>query len=286
MLTPRWVLKRTLKWAVEWGMALSGLGSLYRKSSRFQTGYRILTYHQVVERPETSHALEIRHFRRQMEHLAGHHPVVGLSELVSGLIDGTPPEPGSLAVTFDDGYKEAVNDVAEILVQHQIPATFFVITGVLDNDRRVSGRRGPFMSWDDVRALTASGFSVGSHTVSHRSLGALSADEVEYELELSRNRIAEETGLAPAVLSYPYGTMRDFSQSAAAAAKKVGYECAVTAIHGMNHARCDPFLLRRTTLTAGDGLRTFRMILRGYLDPWALVDTWAYRFQRVREHEK
>lgn len=281
-MTPRWAAKRALKWALEWGMALSGLGRLYRRSSRFQTGYRILTYHQVVERPQTSHALETHHFRSHMAYLADHYPVIGLSELVRGLVQGCPPEPGAVAVTFDDGYKEA-HTLAEILLRRHVPATFFVITGVLDNDPRMIASQGPFMNWDDVRALISAGFSVGSHTVTHRSLCEIPATDAEQELSVSRMRIGEETGRFPAALSYPYGTMQDVSQAIGAAAEKVGYEYAVTALHGMNHAMCDPFLLRRTTLTAGDGPSTFRMILGGHLDPWALVDRWAYRLQGVRE---
>jgi peptidoglycan/xylan/chitin deacetylase (PgdA/CDA1 family) len=284
-MTLRWALKRTLKWAMEWGMALSGLGRLYRRSRRFQTGWRILTYHQIVDRPQTSHALTIRHFRDHMAYLSDNYPMTGLSELVNGLISGRPPEHGAVAVTFDDGYLEAADTVSGILLRYRVPATFFVITGVLDRDRRVSRMRGPFMTWDHVRCLASSGLSIGSHTVTHRSLPELSGVEAEQELLSSRNRIAYETGQPPSALSYPYGTLRDFSHDIATLARRVGYGCAVTAIHGLNHASCDPFLLRRTTLTAGDGLRTFRMILRGYLDPWVFVDTWASRFQRVREQE-
>ena len=128
--------------------------------------------------------------------------------------------------------------------------------------------------------MAAAGFSIGSHTVSHRSLGRLPAAEVESELVLSRRRIEEELGAPPAALSYPYGTLRDVSSPVAALARKAGYTCAVTAIHGLNHRGTNPYWLRRTSLTAGDGLRTFKMIMKGCLDPWYLVDRWGHKIQR------
>ncbi len=261
-------------------MAFSGMGQLYRKSSLFRAGFRILTYHKVVDHPRTSHDLKPRHLRAHMAYLSDHHLVLGLSDLVERLTHGPLPEPRSVAVTFDDGYREAPDTVAEILTRYHIPATFFVVTGVLDSDARTTGSPDAFMTWDDVRALASAGFSVGSHTVSHRSLGEIPEEEVEQELLISRKRIGDEIGLLPQELSYPYGTVRDVSENVAASAKRAGYGCAVTAIHSLNHAGCDPFLLGRTTLSAGDGPRTFKMILQGHLDPWVLVDRWGYRFQR------
>jgi peptidoglycan/xylan/chitin deacetylase (PgdA/CDA1 family) len=278
-VTPRWALKRATKWAMEWGMTLSGAGALYRRTAGFRRGYRILTYHGISDSPESSFALKTGHFRDHMAYLADHHEVVGLAELFRRISDGhtlldEPAVPPAVAVTFDDGYKEMYTVVCEILERHRIPATFFVITDTLDReDRR-------YISWDEARAMARAGFSIGSHTVSHRSLGALSPKEVAQELETSRDRIAHELGAPPEGLSYPYGTLRDFSDTIARTAADSGYQYAVTAVHGLNHPGCDPFVLRRTSLTAGDGLRTFRMILNGCLDPWFLVDRLAYRWQR------
>lgn len=259
-------------------MALSGLGFVYRRSSHFKDGYRILTYHKISDIPEDSHTVRTDHFRDHMAFLSDHHNVIGLAELARGLVDGPLPEPGSVAVTFDDGYLDARTVACETLARHRIPATFFVITGVLD--RKEEHRGGPYLTWDDVKAMAAAGFAIGSHTITHSSLGEMGLPTVRYELEISRKRICEEIGSPPQTLSYPYGTPRDFSPAVAEMARKAGYQCAVTAVHGVNGKGIDPFLLRRTTMTAGDGTRTFRMILKGHLDPWYWVDTWGYRFQR------
>jgi len=279
LMTPRWALKRALKWSVEWGAALSGMGWMYRRTAAYREGARILTYHRIAREAHDSYTVSARHFQSHMAFLADHHRPVALNSLVSDLISGIKPDPRTVAITFDDGYAEGATFVREILEQYRIPATFFVVTDFLDRPSEAHG--GPFMTWDQVRRLAAAGFSIGSHTVTHRSLGALPQQEVEAELTRARQRLTEELGSAPEGLSYPYGTVRDFSVAIAQQARQAGYGYAVTAVHGLNHLGCDPFLLRRTSMMAGDGLRTFRLILNGCLDPWTFVDRWGYRAQRV-----
>lgn len=277
-MNPRWAVKRGLKWAVEWGMACSGLGFLYRMRPGFRHAFRILTYHRISEHPSDSHGLSIAHFKQQLGFLADNYPVVDLHELTTKLISGSCPPKDSIALTFDDGYRECGSVVREVLERHRLPATFFVVTGILDGEVPICNNA--YLNWDEVKQLHTAGFAIGSHSRRHVSLGELDLSTVQGDLTTSWSRIREELGTPPSGLAYPYGTMRDFSPCVAEIARQVGYHYAITAIHGLNHAYCDPFTLKRTSITAGDGLRTFRMILNGNLDPWALVDRFAYRFQR------
>lgn len=277
-MTPRWFLKRALKWGVEWATELSGAGLLYRKSRYFRLGYRILTYHHIAPTAPDSHSLSINHFRDQVTFLKDHYPIVSMSEMVAGLQGNLNLEKGAVSITFDDGYSEAAGIVAEILSRNNIPASFFVITGVLDNKRKQ--HRSDYLSWDQVKDLKKKGFQIGSHTVTHQSLGDLTPREIKLELKESFDRLKTELATPPDGLSYPFGTLRDFSENVVSIAKSCGYPYAVTAIHGLNHRGCDPFRLQRTTITAGDGLKTLKMIMKGDLDPWLFVDRWGYRLQR------
>lgn len=274
----RWAAKRGLKWGFLWGSALTGIGAVYRRTSWFRHGYRILTYHRIAERAEDSFTVSTEHFRAHMAYLSEHAEVIELGELVRRVSEGQAPERLTVAVTFDDGYADLAGVVREVLEHQQVPATFFVVTAMLDREgHQPTGR---FITWDQARELATAGFSIGSHTVTHRSLGSLSPQDVRQELAVSRERITHELGVAPLALSYPYGTVRDFSAEVTRAAYDAGYHYAVTAVNGLNRFGCSPFMLHRTSLTAGDGLRTFRMILKGNLDSWVIVDKVAYGFQR------
>ena len=46
-----------------------------------------------------------------------------------------------------------------------------------------------FMNWDQVRALRAQGFEIGSHTVSHSILSRVTAEQAHHQLRASKARI-------------------------------------------------------------------------------------------------
>jgi peptidoglycan/xylan/chitin deacetylase (PgdA/CDA1 family) len=273
-----WIAKRSAKWFVEWASKLSGAGLLYRNSASFRTGARILTYHGVEKVPGNSHAVSTSHFSAHIKYLKDHFDVMRLQDLVRALQSG-PGAERRVAITFDDGYAECSGIVAEILTKYSVPATFFVITGIPDGNVRMDDKK--YMSWSDIANLHKAGFEIGSHTVNHFSLGAIPPALVRSELSASRERIQQVLGIAPAGIAYPYGTIRDFNDVVALAAESAGYSYGVTAVHGLNHPGMNPFLLRRTTIGAGDGPTTFKMILEGHLDLWRFVDRYAYRLQRA-----
>lgn len=274
----RWIAKRCLKWAVEYGSKLSGLAALYRNTGYYQSSFRVLTYHKITDSPKTTHDLSKKHFSEHVRILSNEYEVVSLPELVRGLEERRTPANGSVAITFDDGYSEISGYVAETLNKYGLTATFFVITGFIDGE--VEGARGPYVSWDELRSMDTGGFSIGSHSVSHVSMNGLSAKTLRHELTHSFERIHSELGRIPCGFSYPYGTKRDFSVITREAIIAAGYPWAVTAIHGVNPSRSDHFSLKRINMTLGDGPKTLRLIMRGCLDAWELIDRAAYRLQR------
>jgi peptidoglycan/xylan/chitin deacetylase (PgdA/CDA1 family) len=68
------------------------------------------------------------HFAEQMEMLSKHAHPIRLRELVKQLKEGSV-RPGSVAITFDDGYADDLYQAKPILERFSIPATAFVCTG-------------------------------------------------------------------------------------------------------------------------------------------------------------
>ncbi len=277
-MSTRTIAKRWLKWSVEAITAWSGIGTVYRRSRYFQTGHRILTYHRIIEDRHDSHSIHPNHFKEHMAFLSDNFPVVSVEDIAAHVRGLKPLTEQTVAITFDDGYKEYATIAADILDKYRLPATFFVVTGVLD--KLVNVPLSTYLDWEGVKDLHSRGFYIGSHCVRHVSLLSLTPEKVEDELRQSRTRIAEELGVVPSGISYPYGTLRDVSKETATMAERVGYTWGVTALHGLNHPGTNPLLLRRTSITCGDGLKTFRMIMHGFLDPWAIVDRCGYFLQR------
>lgn len=278
-MNSRWIAKRLLKWAIEYGSCFSGLAALYRTTQYYEGSYRILTYHKITDSPKTSHDVETKHFVEHLRILSGEFNVLGLTELVNQSVIGKRPDPLSVAITFDDGYAELSGCVAETLEKFNLDATFFVVTGYVDGS--INSDKGPYVTWDDLRTLDKAGFSIGSHSVSHVSMSDLASDRLDFELCHSFDRICDELGREPCGFSYPYGTMRDFSAATRDAVILAGYPWAVTAIHGVNPPAFDRYSLKRINMTCGDGAQTFRLIMKGCLDAWGIIDHIGYRFQRA-----
>ena len=78
------------------------------------------------------------------------------------------------------------------------------------NDAPVGDQR--FMSWDQVRSLSQSGFEVGGHTMSHPILSRLPFDEAKNEILGCCERIKRELGKCSPIFCYPNGKSSDYTK--------------------------------------------------------------------------
>jgi peptidoglycan/xylan/chitin deacetylase (PgdA/CDA1 family) len=94
---------------------------------------KILLYHDCSE-AESDYVADLEcttsppNFRQHMAYIARHYSAVPLESLLSG----TPP-PRAVAITFDDGYRSVHESAFPILKEAQLPATVYLISGVVDN---------------------------------------------------------------------------------------------------------------------------------------------------------
>src|SRR6516165_9461215 len=95
-------------------------------------GAAILMYHSVMDDPDCElqtlgkiiHSSTV--FSRHMELIAREYVPVSLDELARALTDGKELKPRSVAVTFDDGYRDNCEVAVPILNRVGVPATFYV----------------------------------------------------------------------------------------------------------------------------------------------------------------
>jgi peptidoglycan/xylan/chitin deacetylase (PgdA/CDA1 family) len=110
---------------------------------RLAPGSLILLYHRVAEadRDPWSLCVSPRHFAEHLAVLAGRVRPLGL------LAGGRAAARRSVAITFDDGYADALEAAHPLLERHGAPATVFVATGGVEGG-------DPFW-WDRLAALLA-----------------------------------------------------------------------------------------------------------------------------------
>ena len=96
--------------------------------ARRPTGFRILTFHRIGDENDPFlPALSTTLFAARMAHIARHYVVLTVEELVERMRRGRVPR-NTLALTFDDGYRNNLTHAAPILARHGLPATIFLTT--------------------------------------------------------------------------------------------------------------------------------------------------------------
>jgi peptidoglycan/xylan/chitin deacetylase (PgdA/CDA1 family) len=133
-------------------------------------------------------------------------------------------------LTFDDGFRSWLTDVAPLLERLGVPATFYVCPGLLGTQHeRVSGEAGRLLDQGEARALAETGMELGSHSLSHPDLRLLGSGELAAELTESKAAIEQITGRPCRTLAYPYGLHDERVERAAGEA---GYELAFAWLPG------------------------------------------------------
>ena len=112
------------------------------------------------------------------------------------------------------------------------------------NEERLG--RELFLSWDMARSLSASGMTIGSHSVTHRELARLSEDEQRVELSESKRRLEGELGIEIDALAYPYGWPGSYDGTTIRLARESGYRMAFSSVEGVNRpGSTDALAIRR-----------------------------------------
>ncbi len=234
---------------------------------------RILTYHSVGCR---GHEMNVStaDFRSQMEWLKANCTVLPLSDAAAAK--------SGIALTFDDGYADNIDNAAPILAELGLPATVFVVAG------RVGGRlehdtdheNSALMTWEEIIRLHEMGIEIGAHTMNHRRLSQLGEDEQRQEIEQSKHTIEDRIGHEVKVFAYPFGSAADYDDTSIRLTKDAGFEYALSNRYGVNKPGQDPFALKRIWIDSTDTLTTFKAKVQGRLDALTLLDSSIGTFLR------
>lgn len=117
--------------------AADALGPRALLAWRHRHDLPVLMYHGLVERPLAPfcwHQLDLARFTAQLEHLARQRRVLPLEEALVRWAEGRLP-PRAAALTFDDGYLSNRTLALPVLQRLGLPATVFVVTGMLGGSR-------------------------------------------------------------------------------------------------------------------------------------------------------
>jgi peptidoglycan/xylan/chitin deacetylase (PgdA/CDA1 family) len=205
----------------------------------------ILTYHSIADGRsplKISPAL----FAEQMEWLKANCRVATLMEVVTTLTQKNPLPERTVVLTFDDGFRDFYSAAAPVLRRLGFPATVFLPTAYCGRTNSWPGQpkwvdEQPLLDWNQIVELARQGFTLGSHSMTHRVMVGLPNPEAEREIAESKHEIETHTGQPAEFFCFPYGQW-----NAAVREIVVRYHrgaCSTAA--GMVEPNADPFALPR-----------------------------------------
>jgi peptidoglycan/xylan/chitin deacetylase (PgdA/CDA1 family) len=209
--------------------------------------HRIGDYGDELGYPATGFAALCRYWR-------DHYEIISLDQLLARLAHGDVAGAPTLSVTFDDGYRDNHDVAAPILDGFDMSATFFITAGAIGTERRFDwdaglAQRPALMNWDEVRALRAAGFGIGSHTLNHARVSEVHGRELERELVGSRQLIETELHQRVEDFAYPYGLASDCGTEAREAARAAGYRTCLSCHGGLIEPGVSAYELQRVCVS-------------------------------------
>lgn len=236
---------------------------------------RILTYHRVNKDAGDFLSIDTDDFERQMAYLSQNYNVVSLSDIAAYFESGRQLPDYSVAITFDDGYKDNFTDAFPVLRKYRLPAAIFLVhdyigTGnifewdEIDSDHRDTDVT--VMGWSEIKEMAEAGIEFGAHTMSHPILSRIMPEQARREIRESKKQLEQRLG-AITLFAYPRGEREDFNGEIMRMVKEAGFSCAVTTVSGTNDRNSDRFALRRTAVEKDNSSEfMFRLLMMGVSD--------------------
>jgi peptidoglycan/xylan/chitin deacetylase (PgdA/CDA1 family) len=158
----------------------------------------------------------------------------------------------TVAITFDDGMETDLLLAAPILRECGFGATFYVTAGW-------TGQPG-YLSESQLRELSALGFEIGSHSMTHAYLTDLDDAALRREMVDSKLRLEQIIGKPVEHFSCPGGR---YDSRVAKIARAAGYRTVATSDIRMNNAAPNPFELGRIAIMRNTSLDELLQLCEG-----------------------
>ncbi|CAI4167277.1 Polysaccharide deacetylase [Alteromonas macleodii] len=181
----------------------------------------ILLYHHVSSSTPASTSISPEAFKSHMEYLDAHHTVVSLQDVVSAIQHNTTLPENAVAITFDDGYANILDNAHPILADLGFPYTVFI-----NPDEIGVGPKQ--LTWEQVIAMHNDGVVFANHTLDHlhmlngeQAMGERAwLEKVWQNVESAEKKIEDKLDISLKYLAYPFG---EYNTALANKLKSEGY---------------------------------------------------------------
>jgi peptidoglycan/xylan/chitin deacetylase (PgdA/CDA1 family) len=198
----------------------------------------------------TRYVLLEREFREQVDFLKAEYR--GLSVGRALAFPEASSNSRNICITFDDGSETDLLAAAPILHQAGFGATFYITAGWLGKPGHLSALQ--------LKELSAHGFEIGCHSMTHPMLTDLDEAGLQREIADAKLQLEQIVGKPVEHFSCPGGRYDDRVVRNARAA---GYKTVATSRIHTNSADTDLFALGRVAILRGTPMKDFAAICSG-----------------------
>lgn len=155
------------------------------------------------------------YFNNFLKNLNKHYTFVSFDEACKLIKENTIVDSPLLAFSFDDGFKECSDIIADCLEAYNIRAAFFINPYSIDASKKEKinfiksnlkvNFYKEFMSWDDIRSLQIKGHIIGNHTYEHTALKNLTYNDSYNEILKGKKIIEDKLNSKCDYFAFPFG---------------------------------------------------------------------------------
>jgi peptidoglycan/xylan/chitin deacetylase (PgdA/CDA1 family) len=191
-------------------------------------------------------------FAAQLLAISERYPLSSTADLVDCIYTRRPIQPTTVAIHFDDCYRDILTNGAPILKVLGIPACAFINSGFVDTSRSFwhDESKYPFtfemLRSSDVLTWSSLGFEVGAHTVNHVDLGKCKAEVANTEIVQCGRDLQRMIGKPVDMFSFPFGRQDNITAATRQIIKTAGYVALFSAHGGHIGPRTNPHDIPRT----------------------------------------
>src|SRR5215469_7451669 len=224
---------------------------IFHLTRRLRRKGAIILYHRVNDFAGDNLTITTRALAEQILILRRYYSPATTTALVTDVRGHESVPRGSVAIHFDDCYRDVLLNGSRLLYAAGFPAAMFIATGFIDTDRVFEHDRAKYpFNFENLRraeipALIERGFEIGAHTVNHVDLGKIDPESVRFEVAESRRTLEEITGREVPFFSFPFGRKANIREDSRGIIEEAGFQALFSAHGGFVSAESDPYDIPR-----------------------------------------
>lgn len=230
-----------------------GIYFLIRKYHQLRGSSRAAIYlhHRVNDYSKDVLTVDTETFAAQLLAISKYYPFSSTEQIVDAVRNRKPLPPTTVAIHFDDCYRDILTNGAPIMKALGVPACAFINSGFIDTTRTFAHDRSkyPFtyemLRSSEVQEWSHLGFEIGAHTVNHVDLGQYAGDEAKTEIVVCGEALQSLVGKPVDLFSFPFGGVKNITAPNRQIIADSGYQALFSAHGGFVGPRTDRYDIPR-----------------------------------------